>query len=150
MAHHTSDPDRSYGYQSRATHRAFDRLLQQHLRQHGLTNGYWYVLRVLWEREGMTQRELARAAHLTESSAVIMLDGMQRAGFLTRRKDPEDGRRQRVFLTAKAKRLKPKLLPVAGKLNALAARGIDPEDLDTYLAVAQEMRANLIAALETG
>ena len=149
MARPTTDPDRSYGYQSRATHRAFDRLLQQHLRQHDLSNGYWYVLRVLWEEEGMSQRELARAANLTESSAVIMLDSMQRAGLVARRKDPEDGRRQRVFLTAKAKRLKPKVLPVAGELNALAARGIAAEDLATYLTVAHQMRANLVAALES-
>jgi DNA-binding MarR family transcriptional regulator len=150
MAPSSSDPDHSYGYQSRATHRAFDRLLQQHLRLHGLTNGYWYVLRVLWEEEGMSQRELARAANLTESSAVIMLNGMQRAGLVARRKDPADGRRQRVFLTAKAKRLKSKLLPVAGELNALAASGIPAEDLATYLAVAHRMRTNLVAALETG
>lgn len=149
MTRRPSDPDRSYGYQSRATHRAFDRLLQQQLREHGLTNGYWYVLRVLWEEEGTTQRELARAANLTESSAVIMLDSMQRAGLVSRKRDPADGRRQRVYLTAKAKRLKPKLLPVAGELNAVAARGIAPEDLATYLDVAHRMRANLITELES-
>ena len=69
----SSDPNLSYGYQSRATHRAFDRLLQQHLSKHGVANGFWYILRVLWENEGMSQRELANAANLTESSTVIML-----------------------------------------------------------------------------
>lgn len=138
-----SDPNLSYGYQSRATHRAFDRLLQQRLRDHGVANGFWYVLRVLWENEGMSQRELAEAANLTESSTVIMLENMKKAGLVKRKKDPADGRRQRVYLTAKARRLKAKLLPVAFELNAIAARDIAAEDLATYLRVAHKMRANL-------
>ncbi|MDH3640720.1 MAG: MarR family transcriptional regulator [Gammaproteobacteria bacterium] len=142
----TSDPNLSYGYQTRATHRAFDRLLQKQLGGHGLANGFWYVLRVLWEREGMSQRELADASNLTESSIVTMLENMHKAGFVRRRKDPEDGRRQRVYLTAKARRLKPKLLPLAFDLNAIAADGIDDADLATFLHVAHKMRANLKAA----
>ena len=142
----TSDPKLSYGYQSRATHRAFDRLLQQELRKHGLGNGFWYVLRVLWESEGMSQRELADAVNLTESSTVIMLENMNKAGLVRRRKDPEDGRRQRVYLTPKARRLKDKLLPLAFELNAVAAEGIDEADLATYLRVADKMRTNLKAA----
>jgi len=53
-----NDPLKSYGYQTRATHRAFDRALQRHI-GHSLSNGFWYLLRVLWERDGMSQRELA-------------------------------------------------------------------------------------------
>jgi len=142
----TTDPNFSYGYQSRATHRAFDRLLQQRLSEHGLANGFWYVLRVLWEGEGMSQRELADAANLTESSTVIMLENMMQAGLVRRKKDPADRRRQRVFLTAKARRLKPKLLPLAFELNAVAAQGIDQADLATFLRVAHKMRANLTTA----
>jgi DNA-binding MarR family transcriptional regulator len=143
-----SDPNFSYGYQSRATHRAFDRLLQKHLGEHGLANGFWYLLRVLWEGEGMSQRELADAANLTESSTVIMLENMMKAGLVRREKDPDDGRRQRVYLTPKARRLKPRLLPLAFELNAIAANGLDKADLDTYLKVAHKMRANLMAAHE--
>ena len=73
------DPLASYGYQVRATHRAFDRVLQQQLTKHKLNNGFWYVLRVLWEKEGLTQRELAREVNLMESSMVLMLNAMQAA-----------------------------------------------------------------------
>jgi DNA-binding MarR family transcriptional regulator len=145
-----ADPNFSYGYQARATHRAFDRLLQQHLSKHNLANGFWYVLRVLWEAEGMSQRELADSVNLTESSTVIVLENMNKAGLVRRKKDPEDGRRQRVYLTAKAKRLKEKLLPLAFELNAIAAQEIDAADLATYLRVAHKMRANLKTARNAG
>ncbi len=140
-----TDPLKSYGYQTRATHRAFDRTLQRHIGKHALSNGFWYVLRVLWEREGMSQRELADEANLTESSTVLMLDSMVSAGLVRKRRDTSDRRRIQVFLTAKARRMKPELLHYAARVNAIATRGISQRDLATFLRVAIRMRENLNA-----
>ena len=139
-----NDPLKSYGYQTRATHRAFDRALQRHI-GHALSNGFWYLLRVLWEREGMSQRELADEANLTESSTMLMLESMQAAGLIRKRRDTSDRRRSNVFLTAKARRLKPKLVHYAAHVNAIATQGIPQRDLDTFLRVAIRMRDNLNA-----
>ncbi len=138
-----TEPGGSFGYQARATHRAFDRLLQKHLAPHDLPNGFWYLLRALWEQDGTTQRELADAAHLTESSNVLMLDKMERAGLVERRRDTIDRRCVRVHLTAKARRMKGRLLPVAREINDLAREGIPPEDLEAFLRVCARMSANL-------
>jgi DNA-binding MarR family transcriptional regulator len=143
-----ADPLKSYGYQTRATHRAFDRMLQRQIGKHDVSNGFWYVLRVLWGREGMSQRELANEANLTESSTVLMLDAMGRAGLVRKRRDAHDARRSNVFLTAKARRMKPKLLHYAARVNAVAAQGIAPRDLETYLRVARKMRDNLNSHVE--
>jgi DNA-binding MarR family transcriptional regulator len=143
-----TDPLKSYGYQTRATHRAFDRMLQRHIGKHDLSNGFWYLLRVLWGREGMSQRELADEANLTESSTVLMLESMRRAGLVRKRRDATDKRRINVFLTAKARRMKPKLQHYAGRVNAIATRGIAKQDLDTFLCVAIRMRENLNSYVE--
>ena len=143
-----TDPLKSYGYQTRATHRAFDRMLQRHIGKHDLSNGFWYLLRVLWGREGMSQRELADEANLTESSTVLMLESMQRAGLVRKRRDTTDKRRINVFLTAKARRLKPKLQHYAGRVNAIATQGIPKQHLDTFLRVAIQMRENLNTFVE--
>jgi DNA-binding MarR family transcriptional regulator len=144
-----TDPLKSYGYQTRATHRAFDRMLQRHIGKHDLSNGFWYLLRVLWGREGMSQRELADEANLTESSTVLMLESMRRAGLVRKRRDATDKRRINVFLTAKARRMKPELQHYAGRVNAIATRGIAKQDLDTFLRVAIRMRENLNSYVET-
>jgi DNA-binding MarR family transcriptional regulator len=144
-----TNPLKSYGYQTRATHRAFDRTLQRHIGKHALSNGFWYLLRVLWGREGMSQRELADEANLTESSTVLMLESMRRAGLIRKRRDTIDKRRSNVFLTAKARRMKPELQHYAGQVNAIAARGIAQRDLDTFLRVAIRMRENLNTHMET-
>jgi DNA-binding MarR family transcriptional regulator len=140
------DPLVSYGYQVRATHRAFDRLLQRHLARHKLNNGFWYVLRVLWEKEGLTQRELAREVNLMESSMVLMLNAMQTAGLVRRDRDQQDKRRMRTYLTPKSRALKRKLLPYAGAINAIAAKGISAKDRALLLDVLSKMKHNLEAA----
>lgn len=143
-----TDPLKSYGYQTRATHRAFDRVLQRQLGKHDLSNGFWYLLRVLWGREGMAQRELAAEANLTESSTVLMLNAMARAGLVRKRRDALDARRSNVYLTAKAKRMKAKLLHYAAHVNGIASRGIESRDLDVFLRVARQMRDNLNSHIE--
>ena len=142
-----NDPLKSYGYQTRATHRAFDRSLQRHI-GHALSNGFWYLLRVLWQRDGMSQRELADEANLTESSTMLMLESMQSAGLVRKRRDTSDRRRSNVFLTAKARRLKPKLEHYAAHVNAIATQGIPSRDLETFLRVAIQMRENLNTFVE--
>ena len=91
----------------------------------------------------MSQRELADEANLTESSTMLMLESMQNAGLIRKRRDTVDRRRINVFLTAKARRLKPELEHYAAKVNAIATQGIAQRDLDTFLRVVIRMRDNL-------
>jgi MarR family transcriptional regulator, organic hydroperoxide resistance regulator len=137
------DPLTSPGYQVRATHRAYDRLLQRHIRRHKITNGFWYVLRALWRREDMSQRELADEVNLMESSTVLLLDSMERAGLVRRKRDDVDRRRIKIHLTPKARRLEEKLLPYAKEINDVATDGIPQADLENFLRTAIRMRENL-------
>lgn len=138
-------PETSYGYNTRVLHRAFDRLLQRRLAEYDIRNSHWYFLRILWEREGLTQRELSNETNLTEPSTVIMLNQMEQSGLIRKENDPEDRRKLRVFLTPKARRLEKKLLPIAVQLNEMAAGGISDEDLEAFLRVAGRMTENLLA-----
>lgn len=52
------DPEQSLGYQVRRCHRRFDRLLSAYLARHDLKTGFWYYLRVLWLKDGVTQKYL--------------------------------------------------------------------------------------------
>jgi MarR family transcriptional regulator, organic hydroperoxide resistance regulator len=134
------DPLQSLGYQVRATHRAFARLLQRQLAPHGLNNGFWYVLRVLWEKEGLTQRELADEVNLRESSMMLMVK---------RTRDRTDKRRIRTHLTAKSRKLKTRMLPNASAINEIAAKGVTKRERAIALDVLRRMRSNLERSAES-
>ncbi|MDK2809676.1 MAG: MarR family transcriptional regulator, organic hydroperoxide resistance regulator [Petroclostridium sp.] len=74
------------------------------------------VLFALWERDGLTQTELAQRRKLTPATITATLKRMEKAGWLMRRTDSEDSRVSRVYLTEKGKNVR---LSVEMKLKQL-------------------------------
>jgi DNA-binding MarR family transcriptional regulator len=109
--------------------RALVRALQMRLVEHGVSFGHWTFLRILWERDGLTQRELSEQAGVMEPTTFSALKAMEKLGYVTRRQMPENRKNIYVFLTPKGRALKAKLVPLAEDVNRIAVTGISPEDI---------------------
>jgi DNA-binding MarR family transcriptional regulator len=103
--------------------RAFVRALQSRLAAHGVPFGHWTFLRVLWEEDGITQRELSEAAGVAEPSTAAAIRAMEGLGYVTRRQTADNRKNVYVHLTAKGRGLQAKLEPLAEQVNAIAVRG---------------------------
>jgi DNA-binding MarR family transcriptional regulator len=89
----------------------------------------WYCLRVLWENEGISQRELTRRVGLMQPNAVNALRSMQERGLVVIERETADRRKTRIYLTAKARRLKEELLPATNDLlEAVALKGFTSDE----------------------
>src|ERR1700743_2360673 len=62
-------PNDRLGHVIKDAARAMARGLQIRLMEHSLSRGHWPFLRILWERDGLTQRELSELAGLREPTA---------------------------------------------------------------------------------
>ena len=138
LPHHESD-----GYLVRDAHRAFQRLLERRIAPHGVTRGQWYFLRVLWTKDGLSQRELSARVGMMEPTTVIALRSMEKAGLVRRVRSIDDRRVTHVRITAKAKRMRDELLQLARGINAQADEGISPSDIAVFRRVIMRMTANL-------
>jgi DNA-binding MarR family transcriptional regulator len=136
-------PAQSDGYLVRDAHRAFQHLLETRIAPCGVTRGQWYFLRVLWDEDGLSQRELSARVGMMEPTTVIALRSMEKAGLVRRIRSPDDQRRAQVWLTPKAKRLRVKLLPVARTINQQAGAGIGRDEILVFRSVIARMTANL-------
>jgi DNA-binding MarR family transcriptional regulator len=136
-------PRLSSGYLVRDTHRAFQRLLERRIAGYGVARGQWYFLRVLWNADGLSQRELSARVGMMEPTTAIALRGMETSGLIRRVRGDDDRRKVRVFLTAKAKRLRTELLTVARGITEEAEQGITARELTTFRRVITRMTANL-------
>uniref|UniRef100_UPI001F032DE0 MarR family winged helix-turn-helix transcriptional regulator n=1 Tax=Falsiroseomonas oryziterrae TaxID=2911368 RepID=UPI001F032DE0 len=103
----------SLGFQVRDLNRRMQREIAARIAPHGVVPGAWYALRVLWEEDGLTQRELAARIGIQEPTAAIALRGMERAGWIRRRRSAEDRRKLHVELTPAGLALREALLPEA-------------------------------------
>lgn len=137
----------SVGYQIRLTHRLVQRALQARIERHGVTLGMWYYLRVLWDRDGLTQRELSRLIGTMEPTTLSAVAAMEREGLVRRARNGSDRRKINVFLTAKGRELEAVLLPSAIEVVALATRGLSARDTGVLLkylwSIQRELRADL-------
>ena len=134
--------DASIGFLVRDLNRAIQRLLQAKIAPRGVAPGAWYFLRVLWEEEGLTQRELANRVGMMEPTAVIALRGLERAGWIKRERNRTDRRKIHIRLTPEGRALREQLLPLAHEVNAQVCRGLTAEDRDTLIALLRRARAN--------
>jgi len=71
----------------------------------GLHHAQGMILFQLWHEDGISQRVLAQALHITPPTATNTLKRMERDGWIKRRRKESDQRIVRVYLTEKAKRL---------------------------------------------
>lgn len=133
----------SSGYLVRDAHRAFQKLLERRIAPYGVVRGQWYFLRVLWTADGLSQRELSARVGMMEPTTVIALRSMERSGLIRRVRGNDDRRKVRVFLTAKAKRLRDELLGVARGITDAAEQGLGARELASFRRVIRRMTANL-------
>jgi len=104
------------------------RALQWRLAAHGVSFGHWTFLRILWETDGLTQRDLSREAGVMEPTTFAALKAMEARGYIARRQLAGNRRRVHIFLTAKGKALKRALVPLAEEVNRVAVRGVGTAD----------------------
>jgi len=111
--------------------RGLQRALLARLARHNVAFGHWVFLRILWEREGLTQRELSEEAGLMEPTTFSALIAMEKLGYIERRKLPHSRKNVYVYLSDSGRALKKKLVPIAEEVNQIAVQGIDPADVAT-------------------
>jgi MarR family transcriptional regulator, organic hydroperoxide resistance regulator len=109
--------------------RGLHRALQTRLAQHGVQPGHWVFLRVLWLRDGLTQRELSIEAGVMEPTTFVALRAMQSLGYVTL--DHRAGNRKNLYvsLTPLGRGLEATLVPLAEEVNALALQDLTAADI---------------------
>ncbi|WP_408206803.1 MarR family transcriptional regulator [Paraburkholderia sediminicola] len=66
------------------------RALQMRLTEHTVSFGHWTLLRILWERDGLTQRELSLQAGVMEPTTFAAMKAMETLGYVERRQMPDN------------------------------------------------------------
>ena len=103
----------------------------------------WYFLRTLWEKDGLTQRDLSRRLGIMEPSTLQQLRSMEAKGLIERRRSTTDRRKIHVHLTRTGKALKPRLLPYAREVNLAAVAGFSATELALLRRLLDRVQKNL-------
>jgi DNA-binding MarR family transcriptional regulator len=86
----------------------------------GLTYTQYIALLALWEKDGITVKELGRRLYLDSGTLTPLLKKLEKSGYLTRARDPGDERTVRIELTPQGRSLKRQACTIPEKLFAQA------------------------------
>ena len=133
----------SVGFVVREVWRLFARCLRPRIAREGVSIGMWFVLRMLWDEDGMTQRELGDRVGINGPTMVTALNSMERAGLVKRVQNRIDPRKINVFLTERGRKLKSKLWPMAAEVLALGLSGLTRNQVQSLNKMLTQIRLNL-------
>jgi DNA-binding MarR family transcriptional regulator len=139
-------PDDRLAHLVKDATRALVRALQMRLAEHGVSFGHWTFLRILWEGDGLTQRELSEQAGVMEPTTFSALKAMEKRGYIRRQQRKGDRKKVYIVLTPKGRRLREHLVPLAEAVNSIAVRGVNSAEIavtrTVLLAIIENMAAD--------
>ncbi|HYC17914.1 MAG TPA: MarR family transcriptional regulator [Pseudolabrys sp.] len=136
-------PDDRLAHLVKDATRALVRALQMRLAEHAVSFGHWTFLRILWEGDGLTQRELSEQAGVMEPTTFSALKAMERLGYIRRRRLGGDRKKIYILLTPKGRRLRKQLVPLAEDVNHIAVRGVRAAEIPVARGVLLAIIENL-------
>jgi DNA-binding MarR family transcriptional regulator len=116
----------------------------------GLYQGQPRLLFALWHKEGLSQSELADQLHVRPATMTKMLQRMAETGFVERRRDQEDQRVWRVYLTEAGREIRQEVRRVWAQLEREALLGFSEEERVVLRRFLTQIRDNLRAVAPTG
>jgi len=134
----------SAGYLVNHLARLFAHALQAKIKPLGLSTGVFPVLLNLWERDGLTQKQLVDQVDVEQATMANTLARMERDKLVVRKRDDEDGRVQRIWLTDKARALHGPATEAAGAVNRDLLAGLSEDERAQMLGLIRKaIGANL-------
>jgi DNA-binding MarR family transcriptional regulator len=137
-----ANTDNSIGYLLRDTARRILGDLTTRLEPHGITLPQYFVLRELWQEEGLMQRELANRVGVLEPTMVTTLDALERLNLIVRVRSTTDRRKTHVQLTPEGRTMRDTLQGYASDVLEHALQGISNEDIAVLRGILQRVKGN--------
>ncbi len=131
----------SAGYLINHMARIFAQELAARIKPLGLTTGTFPALLELWDQDGLTQKQLVDRLGIEQATMANTLNRMERDGLVTRRKDPNDGRAQLVWLTEHARGLQAPAIAAAEGVNSDLLLGLNADEQAQLLALMRKVIA---------
>lgn len=109
----------------------------------GVTRAQWRVMLGLGRETNLRQVELADQLDIEPITLCRIIDRLEEAGLVERRRDPADRRAWRLALTDKATPILDQLRGLATEMGAEAFDGLEPAQIDAMRSGLARIRDNL-------
>lgn len=129
----------SAGFLTNQMARLFASRLQEKFRPLNLAPAQFMVLLELWNKDGLTQKQLTERLDVEQATIANTLTRMERDGLITRKQDDTDGRARTNHLTQKANALSESATSLAASVNNQALSALSTKEIEQFISTAQKI-----------
>lgn len=123
--------------------RAYQNHASKVLEQFGLHRSQPPILFELDREDGISQKKLTEEIGVTPASINNVIRRMERTGFVFRRRDSEDGRVSRVYLTQAGKEIISQVKATSDQMHTSALAGFSEDEATKLRSYLQRVLENL-------
>ena len=96
----------------------------------GLAPSHGDILVCLYTKDRMTMKEIADKINRTKPTVTVLVDKLEKLGYLKREASKEDSRYTYILLTEKGKMFKPVFEKISNGLNKMLFENLSDEEAD--------------------
>ena len=137
------DPEDTVGFLIWDANRVMNREFSDRITRHGVTLGLWPFLRALWERDGLTQRELSEQVRMKGPITVAAVNKLEERGLVNREENRNDARKINVFLTPDERKVYRKVIPEVEAVNRQCLDALSEQEQAEFKSVIRRVRNTL-------
>ena len=139
------EKENSAGYLVNHMARLFAKGLQERIAPLGIVPGQFPILLELWQKDGVSQRELLQKLDVEQATLANTLNRMERDSLIRRTRNPADARAQQIWLTEQTMQLRDKAYQSAQDQNRASLRALNDTEqgqfMDFMLRIIADMRS---------
>ena len=96
----------------------------------GLVTSHGDILAVLYAYGEMTMKDIADKIHRTRPTVTVLVNKLEKNGYVTRKVSPQDNRFTFIELTPQGEKFKPIFEKISTDLNNLLGKNLTKEEID--------------------
>lgn len=116
--------------------------IAQQLKPYNIGSGQHRFLLLLYKKDGIKQDELSKHLNIDKANTARALKKLENEGYVLRKIDVNDKRKYRVYLTEKAKQIRPDIFKVLQKWTDIITADLSDEEKDMAVELLEKISLN--------
>lgn len=106
------------------------------------------LLHLFTQKQGFRQEEIVGQLDISKAAVSRALDSLEKKGYITRGKDPDDKRASRVLITPEALEMGPQIERIYNEVYAVAKQVVSDQELQEFIELFGRVSGSFSLALE--
>lgn len=113
--------------------------MAKELKEYNLGTGQYIFLLTLLKKDGISQEELSKSSYIDKGTTARAIAKLEQEGYVLRKKDEEDKRTNRIYLTEKALEFEPVLFEILRKWVGILSSDLSKEEEAVAIKLLENM-----------